>query len=478
MIANLKPYPSMKYSGVPWLREVPKHWGVRKLRHVLRRHAERNRPDLPLLSVVREKGVILRDTTSADENHNYIPDDLSNYKVVRAGQFAMNKMKAWQGSYGVSCHDGIVSPAYFVFDVSGVEADFFHIAIRSHAYVPAFTRASDGVRIGQWDLAEAPMRDIQFLVPLPVEQTAMVRFLNHADQRIWRYVRAKQKLIALLEEQKQAIIHHAVTGQIDVRTGQPYQAYKASSVEWLGEVPEHWQIRRLGQIARVFNGATPSRAQPAYWENGSIPWLNSSKVNEQVVVEPSELVTERAVRECSISVAPSGSVVLGLVGQGRTRGMSALLGIDTTISQNLAAIVPSAAVDGNFLHCLLTALYQNVRKIGRGGNQEALNCDLVSRLRLPIPPLVEQIEMLRHFDRTLSKSAERIKTINRETDLVREYRTRLIVDVVTGQLDVREASAALPEVDPLAAEDDLDDAGDPDGEPKLDNEEQVTELGD
>ena len=478
MIANLKPYPSMKDSGVPWLRAVPKHWGVRKLRHVLRRHAERNRPDLPLLSVVREKGVILRDTTSADENHNYIPDDLSNYKVVRAGQFAMNKMKAWQGSYGVSCHDGIVSPAYFVFEVSGVEADFFHIAIRSQAYVPAFTRASDGVRIGQWDLAEAPMRDIQFLVPLPVEQTAMVRFLNHADQRILRYIRAKQKLIALLEEQKQAIIHHAVTGQIDVRTGQPYPAYKASGVEWLREVPEHWRIRKLGQIARVFNGATPSRAQSAYWENGTVPWLNSSKVNEQVVVEPSELVTERAVRECSISLAPSGAVVLGLVAQGRTRGMSALLGIDATISQNLAAIVPSTAVDGNFLHCLLTALYLNVRNIGRGGNQEALNCDLVSRLRLPIPPLVEQIEMLRHVDSTLSKSAESIKKVKRETDLVREYRTRLIADVVTGKLDVREAAAALPEVDPIAAEDELDDTGDSDGGPKLNNEEQVAELGD
>ncbi len=165
MIADLKPYPAMKDSGVPWLGDVPEHWEVRKLRHVLRRRTERNRPDLPLLSVVREKGVILRDTTSADENHNYIPDDLTNYKVVRAGQFAMNKMKAWQGSYGVSPHDGIVSPAYFVFDLSGVGGGFFHTAIRSRAYVPAFTCASDGVRIGQWDLADARMREIAFLVP-------------------------------------------------------------------------------------------------------------------------------------------------------------------------------------------------------------------------------------------------------------------------------------------------------------------------
>ena len=105
---------------------------------------------------------------------------------------------------------------------------------RSKAYVPYFTRASDGVRIGQWDLSIARMREIPFLVPPVSEQTAIVRFLDHADRRIRRYIRAKQKLIALLEEQKQAIIHQAVTGQIDVRTGEPYPSYKDSGVEWLG----------------------------------------------------------------------------------------------------------------------------------------------------------------------------------------------------------------------------------------------------
>ncbi|MGH8658077.1 MAG: restriction endonuclease subunit S, partial [Gammaproteobacteria bacterium] len=165
MIADLKPYPAYKDSGVPWLGEVPEHWGVRKLRSVLAQVTERNRPDLPLLSVVREEGVIQRDTSSKDENHNFIPDDLSNYKVVRTGQFVMNKMKAWQGSYGVSHHDGIVSPAYFVFDLSGVGGEFFHSAIRSRAYVPFFTQASDGVRIGQWDLAQFRMNEIPFIVP-------------------------------------------------------------------------------------------------------------------------------------------------------------------------------------------------------------------------------------------------------------------------------------------------------------------------
>src|SRR5262249_9211239 len=155
----------------------PAAWDLRKLRGVLRRVTERNRPDLPLLSVVRGRGVILRDTKNEDENRNYIPDDLSNYKVVRVGQFAMNKMKAWQGSCGVSQHNGIVSPAYFVFDLAGVDGRFFHWAIRSRAYVPSFARASDGVRIGQWDLSESRMREIPFAIPSLPEQAAIVRFL-------------------------------------------------------------------------------------------------------------------------------------------------------------------------------------------------------------------------------------------------------------------------------------------------------------
>ena len=130
---ELKPYPGMKDSGVEWLGKVPEHWEVRKLRHTIRSVAERNRPDLPLLSVVREKGVIVRDVSDKDENHNFIPDDLTNYKVVKRFQFAMNKMKAWQGSYGVSNFYGIVSPAYFVFDLEGANPNYFHTAIRSKA---------------------------------------------------------------------------------------------------------------------------------------------------------------------------------------------------------------------------------------------------------------------------------------------------------------------------------------------------------
>ena len=236
----MREYPGYVASGIEWLGDVPAHWKLRKLRAILSKVNERNRPDLSLLSVVREKGVILRDITNTDENHNFIPDDLSNYRVVRCGQFAMNKMKAWQGSYGISKHDGIVSPAYFVFEIGGVSVEYLNTAIRSKAYISFFAQASDGVRIGQWDLSQSRMREIPFLVPLACEQAAIVRYLDHVDRRIRQYVSAKRKLIGLLEEEKQAVINQAVTRGLD-----PNVRLKPSGVEWLGDVPEHWDILPL-----------------------------------------------------------------------------------------------------------------------------------------------------------------------------------------------------------------------------------------
>jgi len=142
----------MTYSGVKWLGNIPAHWTTIKLRQLLSPVSVKNHPELPLLSVVREQGVIVRDIDDKEANHNFIPDDLSGYKMVRKGQFVMNKMKAWQGSYGISDYTGIVSPAYFIFDVAFENLEYFHYAIRSKVYVNFFAQASDGIRVGQWDL--------------------------------------------------------------------------------------------------------------------------------------------------------------------------------------------------------------------------------------------------------------------------------------------------------------------------------------
>lgn len=207
----------MKYSGVKWLGDIPAYWTTIKLRQLLSSVSEKNHPELPLLSVVREQGVIVRDVDDKEANHNYIPDDLSGYKMVKKGQFVMNKMKAWQGSYGISDYTGIVSPAYFIFDVAFDNLEYFHYAIRSKVYVNFFAQASDGIRVGQWDLQMDKMKEIPFIVPPADEQIAIV---EHIKKTLPKYDEAIKKIkaeVAVLEEYKAKLIADIVTGKIDVR---------------------------------------------------------------------------------------------------------------------------------------------------------------------------------------------------------------------------------------------------------------------
>lgn len=207
----------MKYSGVKWLGDIPAHWKITKLRQILHPVSEKNHPEFPLLSVVREQGVILRDVEDKEANHNFIPDDLSGYKVVRKGQFAMNKMKAWQGSYGVSDYTGIVSPAYFIFDIAFENLEYFHYAIRSKVYVNFLAQASDGIRVGQWDLQMDKMKEIPFIVPPADEQIAIVKYIKQALPQYDAAIGKLTEEVSVLEEYKNKVIADAVTGKIDVR---------------------------------------------------------------------------------------------------------------------------------------------------------------------------------------------------------------------------------------------------------------------
>lgn len=214
---GLNPDVKMKDSGISWIGEIPEHWEVKQLRSFLTLFTEKGHGDAQLLSVTREQGVIERDKNDKDENHNFVPDDLSGYKYIEKGDFAINKMKAWQGSYAVSNYDGIVSPAYFTCKLKGVNKDFFSKAIRSRAYVPFFTQYSKGIRVGQWDLNPNALKSIPFFLPPADEQRAIVSYIEEKCQKIDSLTTELQSEIDYLKEYKQRLIADCVTGQVNVQ---------------------------------------------------------------------------------------------------------------------------------------------------------------------------------------------------------------------------------------------------------------------
>ena len=206
----------MKDSGISWIGKIPENWESSTLRRHLKFVSDKGHPDEQLLSVTREQGVIIRNVESKEENHNAIPEDLSDYKLVKKGQFAINKMKSWQGSYGVSTYTGIVSPAYYVCDLDFENKDFFSIAIRSKAYIPFFTMYSKGIRVDQWDLSPIGLKTIPFFIPPAEEQDKIVSFVKDKMERIDSQIASIENQIANLNEYKQSLISDVVTGKVKV----------------------------------------------------------------------------------------------------------------------------------------------------------------------------------------------------------------------------------------------------------------------
>ena len=454
---DLPTYPPTEETDVEWLSEVPKNWEMRRLRIVLHGITERNRPELPLLSVVREKGVVLRDVSDLSSNHNYIPDDLSHYKVIRAGQFAINKMKAWQGSYGVSPCDGIVSPAYHVYAVNGVDSDYFHLAIRSRTYVPYFTAASDGVRVGQWDLSASRMREIPFLVPPCDQRDAIVRFLDHADRRIRRYICAKQQLIQLLEEQKQAIIHQAVTGQIDVRTGEPYMAYKDSGIDWLGDVPAHWRVVQLRRVTLDrCDGPFGSGLKSSHYADEGVRVVRLQNIGhgEFRSMDAAFITQEHCATLGDHSVVPSDVLIAGLGDANHPAGRACVAPRDIRPAMVKADCfrfrLDQSQAQPRFVALQLTAT-ANIASglMSTGATRQRINLKSAAARAITMPEIQEQTRIVESVSGKVVSLADAQDATRRAIDFQMEFRTRLVSDLVTGKLDVREAAALLPEVDPL-----------------------------
>jgi type I restriction enzyme S subunit len=445
MISHLKPYSAMKDSGVPWLGEVPEHWDLLPALAVYRPRQVKNTGLIEKTVLSLSYGRII--VKAPEKLRGLVPESFETYQIVDPGNIIVRTTDLQNDQtslrIGHAQHRGIITSAYMCVETT---------ARVSHAFGYQYLNAYDLLKIiygfGSGLRQNLDFNDIKrmpVLVPLLLEQAAIVRFLDHADRRIRRYIRAKQKLIKLLEEQKQAIIHRAVTRGLD-----PNVRLKPSGVEWLGDVPEHWEVRQIGHFAGVGNGSTPSRGNMAYWSDGTYPWLNSSSVNAGTITAADQFVSDAALRECHLPRVPAGSVLVAITGQGKTRGTAAILTIEATINQHIAFIAlrkHKKSATSEYLRAFLVAAYSELRRMSddSGSTKGALTCEALRHFRVALPPVDEQQRIVQWARDTTAEVEVALSLAAREIDLLREYRTRLIADVVTGKLDVREAAARLPD---------------------------------
>ncbi len=217
---GLNPNVHLKPSGNDWIGEIPTHWEVLPIRSFITLISpdKKGEEDYKLLSVTRDKGVIIRGERGEDGNNNRIPDDLSNYKVVKQNQFVINKMKAWMGSYGVSKYNGIVSPAYYICDVHDIYEPFFSMAIRCRQYINFFWKYSKGIRVDQWDMSPLALREIPFATPPFDEQREIAAYLDDKCGKIDALIEKIEAKIERLKQLKRSLINEVVTGQRAINT--------------------------------------------------------------------------------------------------------------------------------------------------------------------------------------------------------------------------------------------------------------------
>ena len=436
-----QPYPTYRPSHVPWLGNVPEHWEVRRIKTLFREVDERSGDGQgELLSLTRSKGLVPHGQAS---NRIASVDDLSNYKVCYPGALVMNRMQAWSGMFAVASQDGLISPDYCVFEpVDSCEVKYFEHLFKTSLVVGQFAQRSKGIGSGFNRLYTDDFGSVPVVCPPLPEQRAIVRYLDHVDQRIQRYTAAKRKLIALLEEERQALIHRAVTRGLD-----PNVPLKPSGVQWLRDIPAHWEVRRLKHLLTepLKYGAN----EPAQYTDPNLPrYIRITDIREDGTLRddsfrsiPEEIAEHYLLATGDILFARSGATVGKTFQYDDSWGRAAYAGylIRARLSRN--------TINSDFVKYFTQSqgYWSWLQGIFIQSTIQNVSAERYSNLSVPLPPLPEQTAIVEHLDKATAGIDAAIARARRRIELVQEYRTRLIADMVTGKLDVRDAAAQLPE---------------------------------
>lgn len=467
MIADLKPYPDYRDSGLPWLGVVPEHWSTIPLK----RWVNMNRAVLPESTPPEQvfryldigsvgTGVL----TAKPQRLRFAAAPSRARRIVREGDTIVSTVRTYlKAVYFVDCEseDLICSTGFTVLTPrSQTVPKFVSYLCQSNAFTDRVTAYSVGIAYPAID--ETTLGSFHIAIPTLPDQAAIVRFLDWANSRLDRAIRAKRKMIKLLNEQKQAIIHQAVTRGLD-----PNVKLKPSGVERMGDVPEHWQISRAATVCRFL----------------------STKAHEQFVEPDGEhiCVTARFVstngnnyRRCTENFSPAcrGDVLMVMsdLPRGRALARAYLVKDDRSYAVNQrVCILRPFNVHPQFL-AYIADRHPDLLAHDDGFNQTHLPNAAFKIMRLPLPPPEEQAAIAEYLSNECAALGSVIAREEREVELLGEYRIRLTADVVTGKLDVREAAARLPEeLEAPSLQDepdvDVDDLGDADVDVSLEAEE-------
>lgn len=422
-----------------WLSSVPQHWKTLRIKNLFTEIDERSDTgEEELLSVSHYTGVTKKKDSLENED-DFISNakTLVGYKKVAENDLVSNIMLAWNGSLGISKYDGITSPAYCVYRIKGDNNPHYFGYLFSTAIMKAeFRKKSFGIIDSRLRLYSDKFFSIPVAVPSREEQDEIVNYIKAKSEKIKHFIQKKQAFIELLKEQRQAVISRAVTKGIN-----PDITLKESGIEWLGDVPENWEVRRIKNISSVISkGTTPSTMGADTVENGSIRFLKAENLySNNISLEPSFFIDEETDEILFRSRLEKDDVLIVIAGAtlGRT-GIVTEEVLPANTNQAICFIRPKD-VNSEFLQMWLQTPYIS-SLIWLNATQAAqpnLAMGKISEFKILYPPMNEQQEVVEFIKAETLTIDTAISKAEKEIELIKEYQEAMIAEAVLGKLDIK-----------------------------------------
>ena len=416
----------------PWLENLPQDWIIKPLHSISKieqgkAHEAYIDEDGEFICVnskfISSEGISIKRCNKKITSVNtfdilIVMSDLPNGKALAKAFYVVNDVEKYAVNQRV-CKVSILNgdPKFIFYQMS-----------RN----PYFIRMDDG--INQTHLPNSVFKNFPVVFPSTDKQKSISQFIDSETKRIDNLISEKKAFIKLLKEKRQSLITHFVTKGLD-----PNAPMKDSGVEWIGEVPEHWKVGDLRYYASLNTGATPSRDIKEYW-NGNIPWISTSEVKYKDIHFSNEYITETALNNCSVKLAEPETLLMAMYGQGVTRGRVAILKVYASYNQACVAIKVSSNVYVKYLYNFYISAYKELRQVGNLTSQMNLNSDLVGRFKILIPPMNEQLKIVKEINNKVHLIDDLVNDTLSSISLLKERRSALITAAVTGKIVVTEAN--------------------------------------
>ena len=422
-------YDKYKDSGIAWIGEIPEHWEVKFIKSIFVENKEIcNDKRLTLLSLSQYTGIKPKSETDIATSH--IAESYEGYKLVKKGQFVMNIMLAWNGSYAVSNYEGMISPAYCVFDFRGKSIkQYYHYLLRLSGYSEAFKTRSKGIIDSRLRLYPESFYKFSTIIPPLAEQQAIADYLDRRCSEIDDLIALQEEMITKLQSYKQSVITEAVTRGLDKNV-----PLKDSDIDWIGKIPEHWSRNKIVRLFSIIGSGTTPKSNKGDNYIGSINWIQSGDINGGYIENCKNTISKTVLKEYSaLKIYKAPFIIVAMYGA--SVGNISISKIDGCVNQ-ACCVMNDTEQNFRYLFYSIISVKNYLIYKAEGGGQPNISQDKIKNTWLPIPPLAEQQAIADYLDQRCSEIDELIALKQQKIEKLKEYKKSLIFECVTGKRKV------------------------------------------